>query len=546
MSGLTSSESVGARVTSNGTLSLNGELDSFNPTTGELLGSVQTVAPGTVQRVVDEVAAVQPFWAALSLDDRGRYLRRAAQVVLDELDELAGLISKEQGKPLVESYAMELVPTVDLLHWCANNGPKILADEQLQQPQLMFKQKQSFISYEPLGVVGVIGPWNYPWSIPFGEVAIALMAGNGVLLKPASLTCLVGQRIQEIFDMAGLPDGLVRTVHGGAAVGRALVESSTAKIFFTGSVDVGRQVGEQCARMMKGSVLELGGKDPQIVLADAHLPHAIAGAIWGGFANAGQTCTGIERTYVMREIAEPFIAGVVAQSKRLHVGDPLEERVSVGPMASEEQFELVKELVDDALADGAVIHCGGPVKSGLQGYFYAPTVLTGVNHGMRIMREEVFGPVLPVMIVDCEEEAIELANDCEFGLGASVWTLDRQRGTRIAHRLQAGMVWINDHAFTHGACQCSWGGVKNSGLGRSHSKFGFYECASIKNITWEPSRVRNMWWHPYDKTLLSAVRASARLLYSQAGDRLQALRRGALPLIRVAGRSARDTFNRSG
>ena len=247
---------------------------------------------------MDDVASVQPFWAQLPLVDRARYMRRAAQAIIDQIDELAELLSREQGKVLNESYVMELLPTIDSLRWLADAGPEILDDERIPLP-IFLKQKRARFTYEPLGVVGVIAPWNYPWSIPFGEVAIALMAGNGVVLKPASLTPLIGQRIQEVFERAGVPEGLVRTVHGGGAVGQALVESSAAKIFFTGSVEVGRGVGMECARRMKGSVLELGGKDAMVVCADANLPNAISGCLWGGFANAGQTCSGIERVYVV-------------------------------------------------------------------------------------------------------------------------------------------------------------------------------------------------------------------------------------------------------
>src|SRR3954453_7968989 len=222
-------------------------LESYNPATGELVGSVATIAPHQVQGGVDELARIQPAWAELSLEDRGRYLRRAAGALLDDIDEIAELLVNEQGKPRVEAYTMELLPTVDALHWCAKAGPKILADEKVRMSQAFLASKKSRFTYEPIGVVGVIAPWNYPWSIPFGEVAIALMAGNGVVLKPASLTPLIGERIREVFERAGLPEGLVRTVHGGGAVGRALVESSAAKIFFTGSVEVGRGVGIACA-----------------------------------------------------------------------------------------------------------------------------------------------------------------------------------------------------------------------------------------------------------------------------------------------------------
>src|SRR6188508_1361316 len=290
-------------------------LESFNPATGELVGSVATITPDQVQGVVDDVARIQPAWAELSLEDRGRYLRRAAGALLDDIDEIAELLVNEQGKPRVEAYTMELLPTVDALHWCAKEGPKILADEKVRMSQAFLATKKSRFTYEPIGVVGVIAPWNYPWSIPFGEVAMALMAGNGVVLKPASLTPVIGERIREIFERAGLPEGLVRTVHGGGKVGQALVESSAAKIFFTGSVEVGRGVGQGCAERMKGSVLELGGKDAMVVCDDANLPNAVSGCLWGGFANAGQTCSGIERVYVVKDVADRFVEGVVEGAK---------------------------------------------------------------------------------------------------------------------------------------------------------------------------------------------------------------------------------------
>jgi succinate-semialdehyde dehydrogenase/glutarate-semialdehyde dehydrogenase len=509
-------------------------LESFNPATGELVGTVETITPAKVQGVVDDVAEVQPFWAQLSLADRARYMRRAADVLLDEIDDLAELLTREQGKPRVESYTMELLPTVDALKWIADEGPDILADERVPMPQAFLKTKRSKFVYEPIGVVGVIAPWNYPWSIPFGEVAIALMAGNGVVLKPASLTPMIGERIRMLFEKAGFPEGLVRTVHGGGRIGDALVKSSAGKIFFTGSVEVGYKVGVAAAKRMKGTVLELGGKDPQIVCADADVANAVSGAVWGGFANAGQTCSGIERVYVHRDLADRFLDGVVRETERLTVGDPLEWSTEIGPMVSEEQAKIVTELVDDAVEHGATKRTGGATKvEGMKGSFIAPVVLTGVTHEMRIMNEEIFGPVLPVMIVDSEEQAVERANDSEFGLGASVWTTDRAKGERIARRIQSGMVWTNDHSFSHGACQCSWGGVKDSGLGRSHSKFGFYECVNVKLVSWEPGWTRDFWWQPYDRDLGQAIRSSAQLLYGRNGKRLEALREGAGALARV-------------
>ncbi len=333
----------------------------------------------------------------------------------------------------------------------------------------------------------------------------------------------------------------MRVVHGGGAIGKALVESTARKIFFTGSVEVGRRVGAGCAERIKGCVLELGGKDPAIVCADADLDNAISGVCWGGFANAGQTCSGIERVYVVQEVAEPFLEGLVRETERLRVGDPQSWDIEVGPMVSPEQAAGVTELVDDALAAGAERLCGGPREiEGSPGAYIAPTVLTGVTHEMRIMREEIFGPVLPVIVVANEEEAIELANDSDFGLGASVWTRDRRKGERMARRIQSGMVWINDHSYSHAAMQCSWGGVKDSGIGRSHSKFGFLECVDIKLVSWEPGHTRDFWWHPYDETLGEAIKATASVLYGGAnGGRMKALRSGGGSLLRTGARTLR-------
>ncbi len=521
------------------------QLESFNPATGELIGSVPVTAPEDVQAVVDSVCEVQPFWSQLTLEDRARSLERTAQVLIDEADEIRDLIVREQGKPRSEAFTMEVLPTIDALTWIARAGIELLADEKIPMPQLFLKTKRSAFVYEPLGVIGVISPWNYPWSIPFGEAALALMAGNGVALKPASLTPLSGERIARAFERAGVPEGLVRVIHG-PGTGSALVESSVGKVFFTGSVETGRSVAEGCARRLKGSVLELGGKDPMLVLADANIHHAISGALWGGFANAGQTCSGIERAYVLREVSDRFIEGVVEGAERLRVGDPNSWDTEIGPMVSEEQFEIVRELVDDAVAAGATLRCGGPAESpdGLSGSFFAPTVLTGVTREMRIMREEIFGPVLPIVVVDSEDEAVALANDSEFGLGASVWTSDRSRGERIARELESGMVWINDHMFSHGACQCAWGGVKASGLGRTHSKFGLYECVNIKLRVWEGSAIKNAWWHPYDETVGKALRQTATMLYGRPSIRAAALRDGAVPLLKVGARLAREAIRR--
>ena len=521
------------------------ELESFDPATGERLGAVALTAPEQVDAIVRSTAQVQPFWAQLTLADRARYLERMAQVVIDEADQIRDLIVREQGKPRNEAISMEVLPSIDALHWIAREGQQVLADERVPMRQLYLKTKRATLIYEPLGVVGVISAFNYPWSIPLAQIAQALMAGNGVVLKPASLTPLIGERIGRAFERAGLPEGLLRVVNG-PGTGPAIVASDVAKVFFTGSVEAGREVGEGCARALKDSVLELGGNDAMVVLEDADIDHAVAGALWGGFANAGQSGAGIERVYVMREVFEPFISALVSGAKRLALGNPLGWDTEVGPLTSREQFERVCALVDDAVADGAELLCGGPVQppAGLSGAFFAPAVLTGVSQRMRIMREEIFGPVLAVAAVESEDEAVSLANDTPLGLGASVWTSDRRKGELFARELQAGMVWINDHMFTHAAWQCPWGGIKHSGVGRTHSRFGLYECVDVKLRSWQSSRFRDPWWHPYDETLGRALRQTATMLYGRPSIRASALRQGALPLMRLGARLAKDAIRR--
>jgi succinate-semialdehyde dehydrogenase/glutarate-semialdehyde dehydrogenase len=506
---------------------------------------VPVTPPEDIEAVVDAVGQVQPFWAQLTLADRARYLERMAQVVIDEADEIRDLIVREQGKPRNEAISMEVLPSLDALHWIARAGQQLLADEHVPTRQLYLRSKRATLIYEPLGVVAVISPWSCPWSIPLAQLALALMAGNGVVLKPASLTPLTGERIGRAFERAGLPEGLLRVVHG-PGTGEALASSGVAKVFFAGSAEAGREVAERCAQGLKGSVLELGGNDPMIVLEDAELDHAVGGALWGGFANAGQSCSGIERVYVMRGVSERFIAALVAGAERVRVGNPLGWETEIGPMSSREQFERVCALVDDATAGGAKLRCGGPVESpaGLSGCFFAPAVVTGATPAMRIMREEVFGPVVTVTVVDSEDEAVALANDSRFGLGASVWTKDRSRGELFTRELEAGMVWINDHMYSHAACQCPWGGVKDSGLGRTNSKFGLYECVNVKLRSWEPSKVRDPWWHPYDETLGRALRQTATILYGRPSIRAGALRQGAVPLMKLGARLARDAIKK--
>jgi succinate-semialdehyde dehydrogenase/glutarate-semialdehyde dehydrogenase len=428
-------------------------VESWSPVTGKVLGAVEPSTRDRIGAAVAGAAAVQRLWAQLRLEDRARYMGRAAQAVINELDELAELICLEQGRPRAEAVLMEILPAIDTLQWLAEEGPGVLAGERARVSQMLYPGKRARWAYEPLGVVAVLGPAAEPFATPLGDVAVALMAGNGVVLKPSPLAALAGERIQRLFARAGIPEGLLRVVHGHADAGRALVDApGVAQVRFTGSLAAGRDVGEACARSLKRSVLDTGGRDAALVLADAPLDRAIKGVTWAAFANAGQSGGSVERAIVLEEVAEPFIAGVVAAARALRLGDPRDESVDVGPLVARDRRARVLEMLVDAVEHGAELHCGGDAAvAELDGPYLAPAVLTGVTERMRLSREEVPGPVLSIEVVATEEQAIAAANRDEAGLGASVWTSDRYKGARVARELRVGMVWMNDHLVQRNA-----------------------------------------------------------------------------------------------
>jgi acyl-CoA reductase-like NAD-dependent aldehyde dehydrogenase len=388
----------------------------------------------------------------------------------------------------------------------------------------------------------VIGAGSAPFAQPLGQIAGALLAGNGVAFKPASRACLAGERIARVLARAGLPEGLVRLVHGDAEVGVALARAPVDKVLFTGSPVVAHEIARACVSQDREVTVELGGKDAMLVLADAQLGHAVSGALWAGYAAAGQARGSIERVYVATEVAERFTTMLVAGASRLVLGDPARPDTQVGPLASQRRLAHVRELIADAEQQGAVVRCGGALDTppaGCDGAFYAPTVITGVTHDMRLMREPIGGPVLAVMSVDSTSQAIALANDSTYGLGASVWTADRYQGRRIAHDLNAGMVWLNDHLPAPAVSRGPWGSSATGGLGRTLGRAGLRACAQEKLITWDPPATRGLWWSPYDATMSRAARAVAELRSSRDSDRERAWRQGALAMGRIGARALR-------
>jgi acyl-CoA reductase-like NAD-dependent aldehyde dehydrogenase len=522
-------------------------LHSRNPATGEPLGSVAATAPGDVELTVAAARKVQPLWALLRVEDRARYMRRVAQAIIDELDELARLIGREQGRPRAEIASLELLAAIDALVWVADEGARVLGSRRVGVHRSMSLSRRARIAYEPFGVVGIIGAGSAPFAQPLGQIAGALLAGNGVVFKPARRACLTGERIARVLARAGLPEGLVRLVHGGTQVGVALARSPVDKVLFTGSPAVGRAVARACVSQEKEVTVELGGKDAMLVLADAHVGRAASGAVWAGYAAAGQARGAVERIYVEREVADRFLTRLVNGTRALRVGDPEQPGVQIGPLASARRLEHVRELVDEAVAQGARLHCGGPLENPPAGCapgaaFYAPAVLSGVTHEMRVMREPLDGPVLAVMAVDSTDRAIDLANDGEYALGASIWSADRPRSLRIARELHTGMVWLNDHLPAPAIARGPWGAAAGGGLGRTLGETGLRGCAQEKLIAWSPSGARGLWWTPYDELHERAARTVAQLRSSRDADRELAWRHGMGPLVRVGVRA----FGRGG
>ena len=516
-----------------------GELLARNPATGEILGSLAATAPGEIEHVARDIAKVQPLWALLRVKDRARYMRRMAQAVIDDFEELNIVIAREQGRPLAEIAALELLPAIDALIWIADDGAKVLGSQRVGISRSSSIAKRARIAYEPYGVIGVIGAGSAPFAQPLGQIAGALLAGNGVAFKPAPRAGLAAERIARVLARAGLPEGLVRIAHGGAESGIALARAPVDKVLFTGSPAVGRAVARACVSEEKEVTVELGGKDAMLVLPDAHVPHAVAGALWAGCAGAGQARGSIERIYVAREVSERFLSELTREAGAMVVGDPANPRTQVGPLLSARRAEHVNSLVEAAVAQGATLRCGGPVRpAGCEaGSFYAPAVLTGVTHEMRIMREPVDGPVLAVMTVDSVAEAIALANDSEYGLGASVWSSDRYQAMRIARELEAGMVWLNDHLPGPTVSRGPWGAAAGGGLGRTLGRAGLRACAQEKLISWDPPGLRGLWWGPYDEVVGRAAAAVARMRSGRESDRERAWRDGAVPLARMGARA---------
>lgn len=493
-----------------------GVLRSFDPQTGELVGDVPVTSPEEVRRTVERARKAQAAWGILSVEERARRVLRFRDAVLAHADEIAAAVSRETGKPKVEALLQEVgVFLLVATHTC-KIAPEALATREV--PLSMAKHRRAELCYVPRGVVGIISPWNFPFSIPLGDAVAALVAGSAVVIKPSDVTPLVLETAKRIFDGCGLPQDLLQLVHGAGETGQALIESGIQKLVFTGGVSTGRKVAAACGAALVPCVMELGGKAPLVACADCDLERTARAIVWGGLTNSGQACVAVERVYAHAAIHDALAARVVDLVKGLVTGGARDATTDVGAMTFAPQIDVVEAHVRDALEKGAELACGGRRGEG-PGLSFEPTVLLGCTHEMTVMKEEIFGPIIPFMKVSSDDEAIALANDSHLGLDAYVFTRDREKGLRLARRICAGSVLVNDVASNYAAPELPFGGVRQSGFGRVHGADALRDMAELRVITVDrvtPPK-RDPYWFPYGKVRYGWMLRGLRALYTEGG-----------------------------
>jgi succinate-semialdehyde dehydrogenase/glutarate-semialdehyde dehydrogenase len=489
-----------------------------SPANLESVGEIEVANAEDVHAAVARARAAQPAWAAKSIDERAALIRRAQEVLMRRQDDIVATVRRETGKTETEAFMFEVFASCDSMTYWSKRAKGILA-ERKRRMHLLSPLKKLRIGYRPLGVVGIITPWNGPFVLGLNPTVQALVAGNSVVLKPSEVTPYSGALVGEIFEEAGLPAGVLEVLLGDGETGAALLEADINKVSFTGSVATGRKVGEVCGRRLIPCTLELGGKDPFIVCEDADLERASAGALYGACVNTGQVCMAAERFYVVESVADEFTRLVKEKAKALRQGDGA--GCDIGAMFHEPQLAIIERHIEDAKAKGANVLCGGRRNPDLKGLFYEPTVLTDVTQDMDVVREETFGPILPIIRVKDEEEAIRLANDTNYGLTASVWTRDENKGIAYGRRLEAGSIIVNDSGLTYGALEAPFGGVKDSGVGRVNGEEGLRGfCYAQPIIADRFQRKTEDMWYPITEDTLAGLKKALKFLWQTPIGRL--------------------------
>jgi acyl-CoA reductase-like NAD-dependent aldehyde dehydrogenase len=507
---------------------------SVNPATGEIIGKTPENTVEDLERAVALAKAAQREWARFSFPDRAQCLFAIRDYIVENADKISEVISRDSGKTKMDALSTEVLSASLAITFYAKNAKKILKRRRLSGGSILTINKRSYVDRVPVGVVGIISPWNYPFSIPFHEIAMALIAGNSVVLKVASQSLEVGKIIKECVDAGKLPKDIFHLMNlPGKIAGDAFLNSGINKLFFTGSVSVGKYLMAEASKHLVPLSLELGGNDAMIVCKDANLFRAANGALWAGLSNAGQSCAGVERIYVESEVYDEFLSILKIKMSELKQGVDVDSNVDIGSMTTEEQWKKVQRHIQDALKKGAKaypeIQKNGKKGKGL---FCPPVILENTSDDMMAMNEEIFGPVLAVRKVGSTEEAIAHANTSKLGLTASVWTKNRRKGHEIASQLEVGSVMINDHLMSHGLAETPWGGWKESGIGRTHGYIGLEEMTQPRCVVDDilPGVQKNMWWHPHNKKVYEGLRGALEFLYSK---RLGKRMIGGIRLVKV-------------
>ncbi|HEY7163021.1 MAG TPA: succinic semialdehyde dehydrogenase [Candidatus Binatia bacterium] len=483
-----------------------------SPATLESIAELPVASEADIAAAVSRARNVQPAWATLSFSERARALYRFRDLLIDQQERLADILTSETGKPRAEVYENELFYVCDVIQYFAANAERLLAPEKIRPHLIIFKGKKVLSTYHPLGVIGIISPWNFPLVLTAGDAVPALMAGNAVIIKPSELTPLTAMFMAELALQAGVPENILQVVVGAAQTGEALIDH-VDMIAFTGSVEVGRQVMRRAADRLIPVSLELGGKDPLIVLKDANLERAANACVWGSLMNGGQVCTSIERVYVEAPVYEQFVAAVVAKVQSLRQG-PSSDEVEIGSMTSEEQFRKVSSQVAGAVASGAKALAGGRPNEKLRGFYYPPTVLVDVDHTMSVVTEETFGPVIPIIKVTSAEHAIRLANDSRYGLDACIFSADPERALTIARELRTGTVCINDVLVNYIIPDAPMGGLKDSGFSRRHGPEGLRKFCRQQTIVIDRFGLkRDFPWFPASRKKTDQMRRLISLFW---------------------------------
>jgi acyl-CoA reductase-like NAD-dependent aldehyde dehydrogenase len=491
------------------------EIPVENPATGEVIGTVPNLRAEQVADLARRARAAQPAWEAMGFAGRGRILRRAQQWVTRHADRIVDQIVAETGKTREDAQLAELAYTANAFGFWAKKAEGYLADEKVRSANPFVLGRKLVVRYRPVGLVGVIGPWNFPLTNSFGDCIPALAAGNSVILKPSEVTPLTSLLMVECLEECGLPPGVFAVATGDGKTGAALVDEVDF-LMFTGSTRTGKRVMARAAETLTPVSLELGGKDPMIVCADADLERAANAAVYYSMNNGGQVCISVERAYVEEPVHDEFVRLVTEKTRPLRQGAPTGPgSVEVGAVIFPPQLEIIEDHVADARQKGATVVTGGRRRPGT-GRFYEPTVMTGVDHSMKAMTEETFGPTLPIMMVADADEAVRLANDSPFGLAASVWTRDTEKGEQLARQVEAGAVCVNDAQLNYVALELPMGGWKASGLGSRHGAGGIRKYTRQQSLlVTRFAGKRDLHMFPYRATTTKLLGRAVKLLYGR-------------------------------